>query len=160
MDAQWRWFNKQMNRKPSALLNRKNEFADPLLLEIFVNKARKENVPIRTPVWSWQANYAAQSYVHQSGVKSTNNVYVGLLDWKGRFGYDLEQDIDKLISDINNSKGEINELLVFPGFVDRELFSQSSLNWQRGQFLKIIQQGKLTTALKKNFEIISFKNIK
>ncbi len=160
LDAQWDWFIKQFGKKPGALLSRKNEFADPLLLELFVNKAREENVPVRTPVWRWQTNYSAQSYVNQSKVKSTTGVFVGILDWNEKFGYDLEKDLERLVHDISDSPGEYSELLVYPGFVDRTLFKESSVNWQRGQFLKVMQKGEFTKAIKDNFELISFKDIK
>ena len=158
INAQYEWFIKHIGAKPKALLSRKNEFGDPKILIPVVELAKRENLPLRAPVWMWKENYGAQSYVEQSGVKSTKHVFIGLKDWKGRFGYDPARDLDTLIVDIKEKKG-ISELLFFAGFVDEELFNISSVNWQRGQFIQLIERGYLTKKIKSNFELISYSDL-
>ncbi len=158
LDAQWEWFVKNVGRKPSAILSRKNEFSDPKMLIPFVEKAKKEGVPLRTPVWMWKRNYAAQSFVRQEGVKTTTNVFIGIKDWKGRFGYDMEEEGDKLVKDILKSE-EVSELIVFAGFVDEELFKISKVNWQRGQFFRVLQNKEFITSLKQHFQLISYQDL-
>ncbi|EKD57924.1 MAG: hypothetical protein ACD_57C00093G0002 [uncultured bacterium] len=106
----------------------------------------------------WKENYGAQSYVEQEGVKSTQNIFLGLKEWKGKFGYDLIEDIDQLIADIKTKEG-VSELLVFPGFVDKELMDKSTLNWQRGQFLQVLDNNEVISKIKDNFELISFRDL-
>lgn len=156
--AQYEWFVKNVGSKPNAILSRKNETGDPKILLPVVELAKKEGLPMRAPVWAWKENYGAQSFVRQSGIKSTDNVFIGLKDWKGRFGYDPVRDLDALIADIKTRKG-ISELLFFPGFVDEELFDISTLNWQRGQIVQLIKKGEITKKIKKNFEIISYSDL-
>ena len=158
LDAQWDWFTENVGRKPSAILSKKNEYVDPKILMPVVSKAKKEGVPIRVPVWMWKENYGAQSYVEQEGVKSTQNIFLGLKEWKGKFGYDLIEDIDQLIADIKTKEG-VSELLVFPGFVDKELMDKSTLNWQRGQFLQVLDNNEVISKIKDNFELISFRDL-
>ncbi len=158
IDAQWMWFVENVGRKPTAIVTRKSEFGDPKVLLPLIKKAKKESVPVRTPVWMWKENYGAQSYAKQEGIKLTQHIFIGLKDWCGRFGYDLEKGIDALIKDINSAKG-LSELLVFPGFVDEELFKLSIINWQRGQFLQILNKPEIIKKIKDNFELISCEDI-
>ena len=158
LDAQWDWFVKNMGRKPSAILSKKNEYGDPKILIPVVDKAKMEGVAIRVPQWMWSDNYGAESYVIQEGVKSTQNLFLGLKPWKGKYGFDLEEDIDRLIESVYNREG-VSELLVFPGFVDKELMDESSLNWERGQFLAILDNNTVIGKIKDNFELISFRDL-
>lgn len=160
LDAQYDFFIEQIGKKPSAILSKKNEFSDPKLLEIFVEKAKRENTALRSPMWMWKTNYAAQSYLNQEKVKHPKKVFVGLKDcWHNRFGYDLlSEDLDKLIEDIKSAEGT-NELLLFPGFVDQELMTKSSLNWPRGQAIEIIKSKKITDRIRNEFELISFADL-
>lgn len=158
ISAQYEWFVKYVGRRPVALLSRKNETGDPKILIPAVELAKRENLPMRAPVWVWKENYGAQSFVEQSGVKSTKHVFVGLKDWKGRFGYDPVRDLDTLIGDIKKSKG-ISELLFFAGFVDEELFRISTINWQRGQFVQLVEKGDFTKRIRSNFELISYSDL-
>ncbi len=159
IDAQWDWFVKKVGKKPSGLVSQKGEHGDPKILLPFIEKAKKENVPVRTPVWKWKENYAAQSYANEENVLHTKAVFIGLFDWKGRYGYDLETRIDQLISDIKKT-GDYSELLLFCGFVDEELMNLTSINWQRGQFLSILDNDTIIGKIKDSFELISFKDLK
>ena len=158
VNAQYKWFVKNVGHKPSAILSRKNETGDPKILLPMVELAQRENLPVRAPVWEWKENYGAQSFVEQSGVKLTGHVFVGLKDWKGRFGYDPVRDLARLISDIKEKEG-ISELLFFPGFVDKELFNISTLDWQRGQIVQLVKKGDLTKEIKSNFQLISYSDL-
>lgn len=158
INAQWDWFVRHVEKKPSAILSRKSEHGDPKVLFPIIRRAKKEGVALRSPVWKWKENYGAQSYVEQEGVRVSNNMFVGILDWKGRFGYDLENDLDKLIRDVNNQKG-VSELLVFAGFVDKETFNASSVNWQRGQYIQLAKKGFVQRKLRSNFDLVSYKDL-
>lgn len=159
LDAQWDWFIEKVGRKPSAILSRKGEHGDPKVLMKVVEKARKEGVAIRTPAWMWKENYAAQSFVEDSGIKCSQNIFIGIVDWQGRFGYDLETDLDKLIGDINGKEG-VSELFIFVGFVDGELRSLSpTVNWQRGQYLQILDKPHVTNKIKESLELINYKDL-
>jgi len=159
IDAQWDWFIDNLGRKPSALTAQKGEHGDPKVLIPFVEKAKKENVPIRAPYWKWKSNYAAHAYVVEEGVKHTNNIIIGCFDWKGRFGMDIEEDLDKIIDTINSNVG-ITELFVFCGFVDEEIFDLSSVSWQRGQYLHILKyKTEILRKLKDSFDLISYSDL-
>jgi len=121
-----------------------------------VEKAKKENLPVRTPVWKWVENYGAQSYVIQEGVKTTGNVYV-YPTW-GKWGYDLVSELDKFIADANKKPG-VAELIIMAGFVDQELFDLSVLNWERGIFISLLENGEIFDKIKKNFELVSFSDL-
>lgn len=160
LEAQWDFFVREVGRKPSAILSRKGEHGDPKVLLAVVEKAKKEGVAIRTPAWRWKENYAAQAFVEDSGVRCSQNIFIGCLDWQGRFGYDLERDVGKLINDINQKEG-VSELFIFVGFADEELFALSShVNWQRGQYLQILRQkAELLERLRDNFELIGYDRL-
>lgn len=159
LDAQWNWFIDNVGKKPSALTTQKGEHGDPKILLPFVEKAKKENVPIRAPYWKWQSNYAAHSFVNEEGVKHTDNIIIGISDWRGRFGMDIETDIDKIIETIEKKNG-ITELFIFCGFVDEELFNMTSVSWQRGQYLHILNyKPEILRTIKKRFDLISYKDL-
>lgn len=158
INAQYDWFVKSTGKKPNSLHSRKNEIGDPKVLIPTVALASKENIAMRTPIWEWAANYGAQSYVTQSGVHSSKGVFTGLKDWKGRWGYNLETELQKLVEDIN-AESEISELLLFPGFVGKDLINISSVNWQRGQIVQLIHKGDIVKRIKSNFELVSFKDL-
>lgn len=156
--AQYDWFVSRVGRPPSAIVTQKSEHGDPKILLPLVELARREGLPVRTPVWNWRENYGAQSYVDQEKIRHTNNIFVGIKNWTGRYGYDLETDLPQLVSDIKNKSG-VSELLVFAGFVDQQLFDLSSVSWQRGQFLQALQNGQVAKTIKDNFELISYRQL-
>ncbi len=159
INAQWDLFIKHVGRKPSALVSQKSEHGDPKILIPFVKKAKKENVPIRTPYWKWKRNYAAESYVVEQGLKSVNNIIICCRDWKGRFGKDLEEDLEEIKKTVCKNKGP-TEILLFCGFVDEETYKLSSLTWQRGQYLNILKYNpSILLNLKEEFELISYADI-
>ena len=159
ISLQYEWFLGHVGRKPTALTTQKSEHGDPKILIPLADLAKKEGLPIRTPAWKWFSNYAAQSYVVDLGLKHTQNVFIGCLDWRGRYGYDLETDLDKLVSDIKATDG-VSELLIFCGFVDEELFNISSVTWQRGQYLDIIERKMpIVERFRKEFELVDYRNL-
>lgn len=156
IDAQWDWFIENVGRKPSALVTQKGEHGDPKILFPFIEKAKKEDVPIRSPYWKWQSNYAAQAYVAEEGLRCTNNMIIGCADWKGKYGKDLERDIEDIIELIETKDG-ITELFIFCGFVDAELFNLSTVSWQRGQYLHILKyRAEILRKLKERFELVDY----
>lgn len=159
IDAQYDWFVKNVGRKPSALVSQKNEHGDPKILIPFVEKAKKENLPIAGPFWKWKSNYGAQEYVTNEGVKCTSNVAICLKDWKGRLGYDLESDLDQLIIDYSTKSG-VTEFIVFCGFADKETLSLSSLSWQRGQYLAILERKpEILRKIRNSFQLINYGDL-
>ncbi len=156
--AQWDWYLENVGSKPNAIVTRKSESGDPKVLLPLVNLAKSEKVPIRSPFWKWKSNYAAQSYVDQSGVKQTDNVFIGLKNWGGKYGYDLEEHMDILVEDVDLVSG-VSELIVFPGFVDEELFKISTLSWQRGQFVQLTKRGKVSEELRSYFDLVNYKSL-
>ena len=159
LGAQWDWFVENVGRKPTAMLARKNEHGDPRILIPFVEKAKKEGIPIRTPSWKWLTNYGAQSYVKQEGVKQADFTEIGVKDWFGEGGFDLVEDFDKLL-ELLKSRGGITEILLFIGFVDKELFDISIVNWQRGQFVSlVVNKHSILSKLEKTFDIISYEEL-
>jgi len=157
--AQYECFIKAVGRKPDALTTQRSEHGDPKILVPLVNLALKENLPIRTPAWAWFTNYGARQYVEDMGVKTTDIVAVGVKDWKGKNGFDLETDMDKLIEHLNTAQN-IAELLVFVGYMDKELYEYSSVNWIRAQYLNILKRKPHgLDRLKSEFELIGYKNV-
>ena len=156
INAQYDWFINNVGRKPSALVSQKNEHGDPKILLPVVEKAKKENLPIAGPFWKWKSNYGAQEFVKNEGVKYTSNVAICLGDWKGKLGYDLEIDLDKLIEDYLSKNG-VSEFIVFCGFVDQETLNLSSLGWQRGQYLAILERKpEILRKIKDSFQLINY----
>ncbi|GAB4139898.1 MAG: hypothetical protein Fur0024_0630 [Patescibacteria group bacterium] len=157
--AQYEWFVKNVGRKPSAIVSQKSEHGDPKILIHVSELAKKENLPVRTPLWKWKPNYGAETFIDSEGLKHTSSCFVGLLDWKGRFGYDLEADLDKLIEDINLKNG-VSEVFIFCGFVDEETINLSSVNWQRGQILNIMERKPhIIQKIRENFDLISYRDL-
>lgn len=157
IDAQWDWFLENVGKKPTAILSRKNETGDPKILMPLVEKAKKEGVPVRTPVWMWKENYGAQSFVEQEKVKSSGSIYV-YPAWKGRWGYDLVRDFDKFVEDYTKKDG-VAELVILTGFVDEELFGLSEYNWERGRFISQVERGDICDKIKSTFDLISYKDL-
>jgi len=159
ISAQYEWFIKSFGHKPSALVSQKGEHGDPKVLEPIIKLAKEEKIPMRAPMWKWKSNYGAQSLVESEGIKTTNNIFMAIKDWRGNFGYDLETEIEKLISDVKNSEG-ISEILFLAGFCDQELFDLTSISWQRGQLLNILKRKYfLIERLYSEFEVISFGDL-
>lgn len=159
IDAQYTWFLEKFNKKPNVLCTPKSEHGDPKVLIPFVDKAKEEGLPIRTPAWEWYENYAAQAYVKDMGVTCNDKIILTSIDWGGRFGFDLETQLDALIDEVNSTDG-IVEILVFCGFMDQELMDVSSMTWQRGHYLNILERrGDIIDRIKEEFEIISYNEI-
>ena len=159
IQAQYQWFLKHIVHKPSALVTQKGEHGDPKILEPLIKLAKAEKLPMRAPLWNWQANYGAQSLVESEGIQTTSQFLVCFKDWQNGSGYDLESDLDKLISKINSQKG-VSELALFAGFCDRELFDMTSVSWQRGQLLNILKRKyHLIERLYSEFEIITYQDL-
>jgi predicted glycoside hydrolase/deacetylase ChbG (UPF0249 family) len=157
--AQYEWFATNIREKPSAVVTQKREHGDPKILEPLIKLAKAENLPMSAPIWNWKSNYGAQSFIEAEGIKATRETFVGLYDWSGRFGYDLERDLDRLIVDLNKVPG-VAELVLFTGFCDKELFSLSSVSWQRGQILNIAKRKyEIIERLYSEFEVIGFGDL-
>lgn len=157
--AQYEWFVTNMGRKPSALVAQKGEYGDPKVLEPFVTLAKKENLPVRAPWWRWKTNYGAQSFVEAEGITTTQGIFMGIKDWRGRLGYDLEVDLEQLLHDIDSNEG-VSELILFVGFCSKEMFAMSSVSWQRGQILNIVKRKyHIIERLFDEFDIIGFSGI-
>jgi len=159
IDAQYKWFLKHMGCKPSALVTQKGEHGDPKILEPMIKLAKAENIPMRAPLWNWQANYGAQSLVESEGIKTTSQFLVCFKDWQKSSGYDLETDIDQIITKVSTQKG-VSELALFCGFCDRELFDMTSVSWQRGQLLNILKRKYyLIERLYDVFDVITYRDL-
>lgn len=158
LEAQYNWFVHNIGRKPVSLTTQKNEHGDPKVLKHFVDIAKREGLPIQIPLWKWKSNYGAKAYADSFGVTMTDNVYVGIKDWNGKFGYDLEKDIDLLISDTSKNTG-VNELIAFCGFIDKELFDSTSVSWQRGQIFNVLNNDAQVQKIRDNFDLISYKSL-
>lgn len=157
--AQYEWFLKHMGQKPSALVTQKGEHGDPKILEPMIKLAKAENLPMRAPLWKWQANYGAQSLVESEGIKTTSHFLVCFKDWQKSSGYDLEHDLDKIVTQINSQRG-VSELAFFCGFCDVELFDMTSVSWQRGQLLNILKRKyHLIERLYREFDVITYSNL-
>ena len=160
INAQYNWFIKNVGRKPNALTTQRSEHGDPKILMPLVDLAKKENLPIRTPAWEWLTNYMAKQYVLDNKVQTTDLVIVGIKDWRGKFGFDLDTEMDKLIKKLKSVNDGIAELLLFVGYTDEELFEYSSVTWQRGQYLDILyRRPQILNKLKNEFDLISYKDI-
>jgi len=159
IEVQYDWFLKNVGRKPSALTTQKSEHGDPKILVPLVDLAVKEKLPIRTPAWQWFSNYAAQSYVEDIGIKFTKKVFVATKDWKGKNGYALDEDSEKLISLIEKNE-EVTEIVILAGFVDKELLKMSSVSWQRGEYLNLLlRKPEVLKTYKEKFDLISYTDL-
>ncbi len=157
--AQYDWFLKHMGKKPSALMTQKGEHGDPKILEPLMRLAKSENLPMRAPLWNWQANYGAQSLVESEGIKTTSQFLVSFKDWKAGGGLDPETEMEEIIKKINQVKG-VSEIAFLAGFCDQELLDMTSVSWQRGQILAILKRKyHLIERLYQEFEIISYQDL-
>jgi len=159
IEAQYEWFLKHVGKKPSALVTQKGEHGDPKILEPLIKLAKAENLPMRAPLWNWQANYGAQSLVESEGIKTTSQFLVCFKDWQKSSGYDLELDFERIVSKVKAHQG-VSELALFCGFCDQELFDTTSVSWQRGQLLNILKRKYyLIERLYDEFEIITYADL-
>lgn len=159
IQAQYQWFLDNFGHKPSALVTQKGEHGDPKILEPLINLAKSENLPMRAPLWNWQTNYGAQSLVESERIPTTSQFLVCFKDWQNGSGYDLEQDLEKIISKINGEKG-VSEVALLAGFCDAELFDMTNLSWQRGQILNILKRKyHLIERLYREFEVITYQDL-
>lgn len=159
IEAQYQWFLDHMGRKPSALVTQKGEHGDPKILEPLIKLAKQENLPMRAPLWNWQANYGAQSLVESEGISTTSQFIVCFKDWQRSSGYDLETDLEQIITKVNSQTG-VSELALFCGFCDQELLDMTSVSWQRGQLLNILKRKyHLIERLYREFEIITYSDL-
>lgn len=159
LDAQYQWYLTNFGHKPSALVSQKGEHGDPKILEPMIKLAKSEGIPMRAPLWRWRTNYGAQSLVESEGILTTGQIFIGLKDWQGNFGFDLEVDIDRLVNQIKTTSG-ISEVLLFVGFCDEELFNMTSVSWQRGQSLNIIKRKyHLIERLYQEFDVVNYSSL-
>lgn len=157
LEAQYKWFLDNVGRRPDGITTQKNEHGDPKVLKPFLEIAKREDLVIQVPLWKWSSNYAARSYAQSMKITSTSNAVVGVYDWKGRFGYDLENDLDRLILDLSKVDG-VSELILFCGFVDKELFDISSVSWQRGQIFNVLNNDSLCQKIRESFDLVSYRD--
>jgi len=159
ISAQYEWFIKKFGHKPSALVTQKGEHGDPKILEPMIKLAKGENLPLRAPWWKWRTNYGAQALVEFEGIKTTGQVFVCFKDWQNLSGYDLEHDLDKIIEQIQKSEG-VSEIIIFAGFCDRELIDMTSLSWERGQLIAILERKyHIIERLYKEFHVITYQDL-
>jgi len=159
INAQYQWFIKNFGHKPSALVTQKGEVGDPKILEPIIKLAKSENLPMRAPLWRWRTNYGAQSFVESEGIKTTSQFLVFFRDWQDGQGFDLETDMDKLISKVNSVDG-VTEIAFLAGFCDQELLDMSSISWQRGQIISIFKRKyHLIERLYQEFDVINYTDL-
>jgi len=159
IQAQYQWFIDTMGRKPSALVTQKGEHGDPKILEPMIRLAKSEGLPMRAPLWQWQANYGAQSLVESEGIKSTSQFLVCFRDWKAGGGFDPETDLEELIKKIDAVNG-VSEIAFLAGFCDAELLDMTSVSWQRGQILAILKRKyHIIEQLYSDFDVITYSDL-
>lgn len=157
--AQYDWYLSNFGHKPSALVTQKGEHGDPKILEPMIRLAKKEKLPMRAPWWKWQTNYGAQSLVEFEGIKTTSQIIVGFKDWQNLEGWDLEYDLEKMIAHIHSVKG-VSEIAFLPGFCDQVLFDMTSLSWQRGRIIAILERKyHLIERLYNEFEVVTYQDL-
>lgn len=157
--AQYQWFLDTMGHKPSALVTQKGEHGDPKILEPMIKLAKKEGLPMRAPLWQWQANYGAQSLVESEGIKSTSQFLVCFKDWKAGGGFDPEKELDTIIEKIKAVDG-VSEIAFLAGFCDAELLDMTSVSWQRGQILAILKRKyHIIERLYSEFDVITYSDL-
>ena len=102
----------------------------------------------------------AKQYVLDNKIRTTDLVVVGVRDWRGKFGFDLDTDMDELVKKLKSVGDGIAELILFVGYTDKELFENSSVTWQRGQYLDILhRRPEVLDILKEEFELISYREV-
>lgn len=102
---------------------------------------------------------ACQSLVESEGISSTSQFIVCFKDWQQSSGYDLETDLEQIITKVNSQAG-VSELALFCGFCDQELLDMTSVSWQRGQLLNILKRKyHLIERLYREFEIITYSDL-
>lgn len=121
--------------------------------------AKREGIPVRSPVWQWKSNYGAQSHVEAQGVRSTQEVVPMLRDWKAGdvFGFDFKEDFDRYLEIITSSTSA--EMIFFPGFVNQELFELSTLNWERGVFFNYIDNDALIDKFRNSVDLVRYDEL-
>ncbi len=159
VDAQYQWYLNHFGHKPSALVTQKGEHGDPKILAPLIALAKREKLPMRSPFWQWKANYGAQSLAQSEGIKTTGAVFIAIKDWQGKFGVDLETELETLITDAQKAPGVV-ELLIFTGFCDKDLMAATSVSWQRGQILNILKRKYyLIERLYEEFNVITYHDL-
>ncbi len=147
-------FEKGIGKAPSHITAHKGIHGNFKLLYELIDYAKQKDIPVRRPhvdlsgVTLEEGNYAAEIMIKRAGLRTTQHLFMHVR------GVDPELIKEDFLKDLKKVKsGESAEFLFHPGFFDRELLENSSLNFERTRDLALL----LDKSFKKDIENLGFK---
>ncbi len=131
-------FEKLIGKKPDFISPQFNMHGNLRLLKTVAKYAVENDIPVRIPRAVLvgdeitDKNYSAEIFLKRLGIKMTDHLLAHIL------GSSVTKITGMFESELTEIKeGESVELLLHPGYHDREIFEDSSLNYERTRDLVI-----------------------
>ena len=153
-------FEKLVGRPPTHITSHKGIHGNFKLLNVLVEYAKKNKIPVRKPNTDLEgdlekSNYAAEMIIKRAGVQSTNHLIIHIK------GNDSSLIKESIFSDLKKVKDtETAEVLTHPGYFDAVLLKKSSLNYERSRDLNMLLDQKFINSIKDiGFSIVNYKQL-
>lgn len=160
-DAEFLEFESLLGFKPSHICPQWGIHGNLKLLQVIIDYARENNIPVRLPRTNLGAaemdaeNYAAEIMIKRSGIRSTQYLFGHIL------GADLEEIRRRFLADLETVKdGETAEIITHPGYFDQGLLESSTLNFERARDLALAIDSDFKKEIQaRGFTIVDYSQI-
>ena len=153
-------FEKLMGKKPSHITAHKGIHGNYKVLAFLLDYCSKNNIPMRRGNVALNTdleaeNYAANIMIKRSGIKMPDHLIAQIS------GNMLSKVKKKLLRVLKQVKEDENaELLLHPGFVNKELILASSLNYLRARDLQLLLDENFISSIRElGFTFVNFKDL-
>lgn len=153
-------FENLVGFKPTHIIPQYGIHGNLKLLKIIIEFAEKHDIPIRIPITALAEdnlgeNYAAEIMLKRSKVRQTDKLFEHVLG----SNYDkIKNTIIEEIKDLENN--ETAELLIHPGYVDKDLINITSLRFERSRDIALCKDKDIQNTIKKNnIKLASFHEL-
>lgn len=146
-------FQKMTGKLPTHIIPQYGIHGNLKVLDAICDFAKKHHIPMRIPrtvliAEKLDENYAAEAILRRNKLQTTTHLFGHVL------GSDLGEIKDLFLSELQTVRdGEVAEVYLHPGYVDKELLALSSLRYERGRDLALSLDGNF----KKSIEALGFQ---
>ena len=146
-------FQKLTGKLPTHIIPQYNIHGNLKVLDAICIYAKEHTIPMRIPravliKEHLNENYAAETFLRRSGLRTTKHLFGQVL------GSNLDEIKKYFLSNLKTVQdGEISEIYLHPGYVDKQLLLLSSLRYERARDLTL----SLDKNFKKSIEALGFK---